>query len=541
MLRCSIHVHGVLWIGQGSGMTTIRSVEAPLTKVLVIGIDSGSPHLIDKWIAAGDLPTFARLKEESLHGLTATPEGVGNGSVWTSFHLGLNPGNHPFFDGLRHYSPETYTDVYYTAEEMAVPQLWRRLDDAGQRCLIVDAPYAHLETLTNGVMIMDWGQHAALNGSTLKLVTSPPELADEVRALVGEDPLQSVKCDSKPRESLAEYREFFRQLKERAEKRVTLTRHYLEKGGWDYTQTVFAELHCAGHHFWHINQPDHPQYEARLERALGEPLRDIYRVVDQGVGDILTAVDERTHVIVYCSHGIGPHYAASGLLDRILKQIDTGARAELPKATLKDKARQAWLSLPGEIRSGLRPLAEEFGKRANLHPPRYMSDRAMRRFFEVPVSNRTGGVRINLKGREANGIVDPADYDNLLEEIAAALREVVKVETGEPLVTGIRRPNELFDGPFLGDFPDLLIAYNRDNPIETVQSDRIGMLRQAYGGLRSGDHEPEGAFFATGPGIAPSALNAQTDPVDFAPTIARLLGVDIGSFDGKVIPGFERA
>ncbi|HEX4994728.1 MAG TPA: hypothetical protein VFX87_07160, partial [Methylomirabilota bacterium] len=52
---------------------------------------------------------------------------------------------------------------------------------------------------------------------------------------------------------------------------------------------------------------------------------------------------------------------------------------------------------------------------------------------------------------------------------------------------------------------------------------------------RTGDHRPEGLFVAAGPGLGPARLSRSVSVMDFAPTLAALLDVEVPSPDGQPI------
>ena len=135
----------------------------------------------------------------------------------------------------------------------------------------------------------------------------------------------------------------------------------LAKGHWDYFQVVFMELHCAGHHLWHINDPGHPRYSKQYEEALGEPLRAMYREMDAFVGALLAMVDDSTLAVFYASHGMGPQYTGTGLLDRILHNIERGVRRKVSGKTLKGRARSVWRSIPPDLRAKINPVKKHLG------------------------------------------------------------------------------------------------------------------------------------------------------------------------------------
>ena len=69
-------------------------------KLIVLGFDGLDPALVERWVAAGHLPNFARLiKEGGIYPLetTVSPESP---TSWSSFATGANPGRHNIYDFL---------------------------------------------------------------------------------------------------------------------------------------------------------------------------------------------------------------------------------------------------------------------------------------------------------------------------------------------------------------------------------------------------------------------------------------------------------
>ena len=511
----------------------------PLTRVLVIGADSADPALIEKWGAAGDLPNLMTLRARGASGRVDNPIGCDAGSAWSTFHSGLNPGRQPQFDGMRYFDSEDYAFKFYPPEA-AAPTIWGELARAGKRCFVMDVPFAHLARDINGVSIVDWGAHDSATGDgMMEYGTWPDSVADEILALVGPDPAGGLMCDDYLPETIADYRRFLRLHLERIEKKTAVIKHFLAKGGWDYFEPVFCDLHCVGHHLWHVNDKGHPRYDAAFEAALGEPLRDCFKALDRALGEILAMVDERTLVVFYASHGIGPQYTGTGLLDRILYNLEHGVRVEGSGRTVKGHLRALWRSIPPDIRDRLMPVKKHF--HGTLLHSLFLPDREKRKFFEVYCTNGAGGVRVNLKGREARGLVEPSDYNALLDRLSADLTELVNAETGEPLIDEIVRLHEVYPGPHVAGLPDLALIWNRRHPIRLARSPQIGTLAQEYADARTGDHTHDGLFFAAGQSVRAGGLNHAVRPVDFAPTIRGIFGLPAQPTDGDAIGALNAA
>jgi len=151
-----------------------------------------------------------------------------------------------------------------------------------------------------------------------------------------------------------------------------------------------------------------------------------------------------------------------------------------------------------------------------------------RRFFEVKANDATGGIRINVVGRESNGLVEPGeDYDRLCEELEEALLAFVNLDTGEKLVRKVVRTERLHSGEGLERLPDLLVQWNRDKPILRVSSPATGVIESRHLGMRSGDHEQEGLFFTNQRDTDSLLPNRAIAVTELAPMVTRLLGVDM--------------
>jgi predicted AlkP superfamily phosphohydrolase/phosphomutase len=161
------------------------------------------------------------------------------------------------------------------------------------------------------------------------------------------------------------------------------------------------------------------------------------------------------------------------------------------------------------------------------------------------IADLQGYVRINLRHREAAGIVEPGEeYDRLCDRIAQGLLTFVDADTGKPVVDRIVRIEELYpDGARRSHLPDLIVRWT-DTPCvdhRALVSPLYGTIEWPSPGInsdgRSGNHRPEGFLVAAGEGIAPASRVEGGHIMDLAPTACALLGVPQPSnVRGKVLP-----
>lgn len=507
-----------------------------LTRLLIVGLDAMDKDLIHRWAAAGKLPTFKRLLERSVWGETENPIGLEAGGVWPSFYTGVSPARHGMYYAFLRFIAETYEQRTFRREDFTAEPFWDQLSGEGLRFAVFDAPYTFRSEKINGVHVMDWGTHAPMewpHTGVNAFKTTPSELSQEIEQRFGRDHIGND--DFVKLRSFEDYQQFRRDLIERVEKKTGIALHLLSKGGWDCVLPVFHEAHAIGHRCWHLHDPTHPLHDPDIRDALGsDPIEDIYVALDRAVGTLLEAAGPQANTLVFCSHGMGPNYTATRLLDQILLKIE-GFEVPQGRQSLMRTMHQVWDRTPRPIQELLAPARAKLWQNG-VKRHFIESDRTKRKFFEVTNNGATGGIRLNVIGREPKGMIKPGDeFDAFCEALTRDLLAVVDKVSGQPLVRRVVKTAETYHGPRVPDLPDLLVDWNREAPICRVHSPKIGTMDQVYQLNRTGDHRPCGLFLATGPEMRPRRINHQTSVNDFAPTIAALLGRSLAGTDGAPI------
>lgn len=519
-------------------------------KVLFIGIDSGDEALILHWIDEGVLPTLARLRATGAWAPVLNPPRMISGAVWPTLFTSVTPERHG------RYFRNRLVGYRITGERNADARqepFWDVLSREDRKVALIDVPYATLSKKLNGIQLVDWfthdrsyplvGRHGE-DHRDFPFYSHPPSLALEVTQRFGRDPLPL--CETRKR-SGAEIEAFRDLLLDRVRRKAELSLHYLAREQWDLFMTVFADSHCAGHVCWHIHDPSHPLHDATLARTLGDPIRDVYAAIDAAIGRLLEQAGPETTTFVFASHGMGPNYVSSFLLDPILGLLeDRGGNLSL---RMVQTLNRAWSAAPAFLRALLGPTRARWKKQVRellVFPHRRTGS-----FFAFPTGDDHGGVRVNLAGREPQGRIRPgAEYERLRERLTRELLDLVDAEDGQPLVRAVVDYEDvyptddpytamLYDGRYEGEKADFLVVWNK--PFFTsVRSPKFGTvdLRHFYPGCRMGDHRSPGLVFVAGPSI-PSGKLEPLSVMDIAPTIATCLGVSLPNVDGIPILGLS--
>jgi len=509
------------------------------SKLVLIAIDAADAGLVRKWANEGALPTFARLLGSGLLTPIATPVAVLEGGSWPTLLTSSSPASHGMFS-FHAVKAGTYDlEIGMYADRLPVPPFWVHMSRAGKRVAVIDVPFARPTDGLNGVQITNWGAH---DSWCWRRCSSPSDVIDDVVKRFGDHPVPY--CDA-PNRSLADYEQLRAGLLVGVERKTSLLRHFLAQENWDFFFGVFGESHCVGHQFWHFMDPGHPRHVASASPALRSAIQDVYRAIDAGLGALLDDLPPEVPVLVMLSHGMGPYYSGAHLLESILDRLGLSGSADTPNLGRESYAiggirSMIWALrrlLPARIRQAMkvrlpRPLVALWGF---THPHPNLWKPGMRAFL-LPSNNMTSAIRINLKGREPDGVVAPGDeYEALCDELTARLQELANPVTGQPAVLWVRRARELYQGRRLQDMPDLFVEWDHSAPISALQSPRIGTVTGSLVADRTGDHWQQGLLLGRGPRFR----RGETSPMrtqDVAPTLLEFLSVPVPSdYEGESV------
>ena len=279
-------------------------------RVLVIGLDSADAELIERWCDEGYLPALQSLRQQGLWARLDTTAAVLHVSAWPSLYTGTRPGKHGMYHAYQIHAGEQR--VHRTsAEECAQPPFWKFLDDAGRKCIVMDAFLDYKLEGFRGIQVLEYGTWTWFSepGAT------PNSLWKEIRRRFGPYPApEHTRIVGVP-ESV-----WFRErLIAGAKVKGEVVRWLLAEKPWDMAFVTFGEPHGSGHYLWHVSDPSYPSHH----RIPGHehPVRDVYVAVDEAIGSIVRELDDSTTVLVTSGDGMGPNYAACHLLPEVLNRL----------------------------------------------------------------------------------------------------------------------------------------------------------------------------------------------------------------------------
>jgi predicted AlkP superfamily phosphohydrolase/phosphomutase len=498
----------------------------------------GDAALIERWGRQGFLPTLHAIMSEGVWGNLETTAQALHTSSWPTLFTGTLPGKHgvyypyqpcPAEQLARHIGPEQYGEYPF----------WKILDEAGKRCIVVDAPETFPVKGFQGVQIFEWGTWAWY----WKRMATPVEVERELTAKFGVYPL---KLEAKRLGlGIPKPDDLRKQLIASAFHKAKITNWLMENRPWDLFLVVFAELHPAGHYFWPTNAPARCRDMTAPDDSSMSDLRDLYIAVDTAIGKILRQCGEEVTVFITSGDGVGANHCAWHLLPQTLMRLGFTPTPNNHSNSGNGRSIKPLLSrLRDSVSPGLRSaissrLPWQLRDRLVSQISTASIDWSRTRAFTLP-TDLEGCIRVNLRGREPQGVVEPGtQYEEVCSELTEALEKLVNPATGRAAVRRVWRIDHLFPGKRRDHLPDLTVVWNDEAEIRELYSDRTGLVSEPAVDPRTGTHRPLGFLAARGPRAGRGKIH-QGHIVDIAPTILSHFGIpQPAQMDGQVLGALQ--
>lgn len=259
----------------------------------------------------------------------------------------------------------------------------------------------------------------------------------------------------------------------------------------------FSSLDQDTHMYWRTIDPKSPLYDEELHRRYGETIKKLYLEMDGNLGKAMAEndIDDPNFVLMVMSdHGFAPFRRQVNLNNWL---FENGYLA---------------LSNPGKIES--------------------------KGYFESVNWARTGAYNvginslyINLRGREAYGIVEESRKKQLLKAIREDLLRLIDPETGKGAVSGVRivPEEEHRRHPYA---PDLIVGWNRGyrNSWESILGGFSNEVISDNLDKWSGDH-------CIDPNLVPAVLFANRQVTKEKPTLCDITATILKEF--RIMPEQE--
>ena len=466
------------------------------SRVLLIGWDGADWRILDPLLERGLLPNLAALIDRGGRAILTSTIPTHSWAAWPSFLTGVDPDGHGVYDilegrgGTRQF-PVTYRSI---KERTFLDDL----SDAGVESLVVNVPLTFPPPAIKGKLVA---------GGVLpkwRAFTHPEGLADDLRKAGVPWPINGMSWTTYRNRPVP----FLDEVVEVTSARQRAMEHLLDTTDWRVACLVYFSTDRVQHCLAKYVSPDHPDYAELSKDAVATRVRDVYRMLDDGLAKLLARTGPDDLVVFMSDHGFQSVTRALNM-DRLLERLGFLRFS----ASNKVFGPMQW----GPVRTVARKVYDRLGLHGRVSLPQPVDWANTKAYTSVRSTGE--GISINVAGREPNGIVDPADLERVREDVAEAVGSFVDPGTGRRPVARVWRREEVFKGAYAGRAPDLLL---QPSPLYSLTHAKEAVAPADW---ISGDHRLEGVFVAAGPEVEPSAFPPSFRLVDLAPTILAAMGV----------------
>ena len=449
-------------------------------RVAVIGLDCATPSLLFDDLQA-EVPTIAALMRRGMYGNLASITPPITVPAWACAMTGKTPGQLGIY-GFRNRKDASYGRLSIAhAGSIQEPAVWDALGQHGMRSVLIGVP----PSFPPPTSFPGWRVGCFLTPPSADRWAYPQDLEVEIDEELGGAGRYIFDI---PNFRMAGFDVTLDQVFKMTERRFQVARRLIANKPWDFFMVCDIAPDRLHHVFWQYYDPRHPLYEPgnKYETVFQE----YYRALDKELASFVELIPDDAVTIVMSDHGARPMMGGLCFNDWLIQE--------------------KYLTLADPV-SGITPMKE-----ANVDWSRTIA---------WGDGGYYGRLFLNVKGREPQGIVEPARYDEVRDELIAKL-EAMPGPDGEPLGTTVLKPQDVYP-EVRGVAPDLLVYFGDlawrsvgsiGNPsLYTYENDT---------GPDGANHDRDGVFVMTG---APNQPSGEVDGlrlIDVGPTILSLYGVE---------------
>jgi predicted AlkP superfamily phosphohydrolase/phosphomutase len=505
-------------------------------RLLVIAIDGAESSLIENGAAAGNLPAFAAIRNKAATWSLErdNPMNTLPGALWIEAATGQSCARFGIYQVPRQLRTGEVLRRPIRPDEIPIEHaFWSIAGAAGQRTAVLDVPYSVVNPKLDGLQLIEWGMHDSEFGGASK----PQELFDRVCARHGAHPVTKKafgRCDNY-RRTEAGYDDLLQDLLSGIRQRAAIYSDALAQQDWDLFVCGLTELHCVGHHFWHFHDPKHYLHDPKAPARFKSAVKTVYAAADEAIGKVVAAAGPDAKIAVFAPQGMRVLTGGAQLIEEVVARLGLGSGGDEGKHSL---LRRVQLLVKRNAPHGLYPFLRRVG---HLGALRWIQGRtgALLDPFESPKTragsvqnNAIGAVRLNLRGRDKCGCVEPGpEADAIVAMVRREFLALTDPKTGERIVKRVVTADELYGPDRHADLPDVMIEFRDDiGRIEACSSPRIGEVVLPIGKIwseRTGDHNDHSLLWMTGGDVARPGPRGKARVIDIAPAILRHTGIAV--------------
>lgn len=485
-----------------------------MNRLIAIGLDSATLDVILPLVKDGLLPTFKKLIQEGAYGVLESTIPPITPCAWETAMTGVNPGRHNIFDFFSY--PANYQVEVLTSKDRAALAVWDYLAHFGKKSIVFNYPMGYPPPKIEGIFISGMNTPGVNTNFTF-----PQAIKKEILKKVPDYKIDVLGDHIiNGRDDL-----YFAEIKHLTETHFRAASYLLKKYPWDLSLIFFTELDRVHHYFFRDQNR----------------LREYYQLLDVLLKKLLTSY-KKTTLLVFSDHGsaalsrdvfieeflvdwglLAFRKTAKGLFSRIISNLIWKARSFVYKLSLAEMIIKL---LPGRFFQVLVKLSSS--REENVGNINWTKTKV---YFSVPSSQ---GLKVNLRGREEQGIVAKEEYDLVRNYVIKKLLVLKDPSNGRKVIKNVYKRENIYDGPYIENAQDLIIETDSMYHLQKgIGRGKFGLASEA-GVPKSAEHSREGMFVFYGEKITPGKKE-KLKLVDIAAYILYILNLPIPSgIEGKI-------
>ncbi len=507
-------------------------------RVSVISVEGADVVMLQRGLAAGRLPTLARIIDAGTFVTLGDHFGTVLGSAWATVMTGRTMLEHGRVLN-RQLVPGTYRVHDAELGDIKCPPFWKLISDAGLPSTVAGMHNAPCISPFYGTQVIAWGTYDPSATRYVPPWSSPPVVVDQLNARFGKPLLHS---DLGGPVGERETRRYIATLEGSVSQQLDALMYLNQETEWRFFSGTFAEVHQGGHFLWHLDDPAHPRHQ-EIPHDLRGRLLDLYEKIDRAIGSVLERRQPEDDFFLLNAHGMEANPAVGELAADVLEKAglltrtkEKGTRDAM--GTLRELSR---LVLPLTARRALARAIPRTRQRLVTQAFLKEVDWEATKAYALPADEGVSFVRVNMRSREPGGTVPPQKKRSLCEEIARLFESLTVGDSDRAAVDEVTLIDDLVDESLDGPFPDVVINWS-GAAVTSVRSRATGEVSVAAPDPQTGRNRALGFLAGVGPGIDERRGDLPTEPegqlIDVGPTLLHRLGVDHQDLPGKVLDPF---
>jgi len=499
-----------------------------MTKVVVIGLDGATWSLVKPLVDVGELPVIGKLLKNGAWGDLESCVPYSTYPAWKCYSTGKNPGKLGVYSWFI-FDKRERRIKYANSLSFKSEEIWDILGIKGKKVGIINMPTSYPPKKVNGFMISGFN---ALNDLEY---TYPKSLKNRLKKKynykINPDHHLRLDLEKNYQEAMNDKKKALLEIKELIKSRFDVAIDLFLEEKPDFLHLTIFYIDSAQHYFWKEMEDKCSEFH--------DVLKDLWKLIDRGIGKLISELDKDTVVILMSDHGftrleskihVNVWLKKNGYLTL---QEDNKHNGTILFKLLKklkinqQKAIKLRRSIIGRIAIKLLPF--DFLSSLWFKIGTSTKDKSIVNIFDKIYWEETKAIMIE------DGIIRIVgkNKEKIRNKLIKELSDIKNPKNNEYIFENVYPGNEIYTGKYL---PEIVLhqksGYSLDSTITSDDSIFTFETEDGY----TGYHELNGIFLAYGKSIRRNHFLQKCKIYDIAPTILHMLDLPIpNDMDGRIL------